>query len=70
MISFSTESIPTKTNPMGMKGCGEAGTVGSMAAIANAVQDAVAPLGIEKVDMPFTPHRMWQLLKATPIAAE
>lgn len=70
MISFSTEAVPTSTNPMGMKGCGEAGTVGSLAAISNAVQDAVAPLGIEKVDMPFTPHRMWQMLKAVPIAAE
>lgn len=70
MISFSTEAVPTKTNPMGMKGCGEAGTVGALAAIANAVQDAVSPLGIARVDMPFTPHRMWQALKAGQIAAE
>jgi carbon-monoxide dehydrogenase large subunit len=74
MISFSTEAVPTATNPMGMKGCGEAGTVGALAAIANAVQDAVAPLGIEKVDMPFTPHRMWQMIskanRAGSFAAE
>ena len=70
MISFSTEAVPTKTNPMGMKGCGEAGTVGALAAIANAVQDAVAPLGVERVDMPFTPHRVWALLKDKQIAAE
>ncbi|WP_424437269.1 xanthine dehydrogenase family protein molybdopterin-binding subunit [Planktotalea sp.] len=70
MISFSTEAVPTTTNPMGMKGCGEAGTVGALAAIANAVQDAVSPLGIARVDMPFTPHRMWQALKAGQIAAE
>jgi len=70
MISFATEAVPTKTNPMGMKGCGEAGTVGALAAIANAVQDAVAPLGIERVDMPFTPHRMWQTLSTQKIAAE
>ena len=69
MIAFSTEAVPTKTNPMGMKGCGEAGTVGALAAIANAVQDAVAPLGVESVDMPFTPHRMWQMLKARSSAA-
>jgi len=55
--------VPTKTNPMGMKGCGEAGTVGALAAIANAVQDALAPIGIEKVDMPFTPHRVWSMLQ-------
>ncbi len=70
MISFSTEAIPTKTNPMGMKGCGEAGTVGALAAIANAVQDAVAPLGVDKVDMPFTPHRMWQMLENAPKAGK
>ena len=39
-------------------------------AIANAVQDAVAPLGVERVDMPFTPHRVWALLKDKQIAAE
>ena len=48
---------------------GEAGTVGALAAVANAVQDAVWDRGIRQVDMPFTPHRMWDLLN-TPVAAE
>jgi len=70
-VAFYTESIPSTANPLGMKGCGEAGTVGALAAVANAVQDAVWPLGIRQVDMPFTPSRVWEMLnKAEAIAAE
>jgi carbon-monoxide dehydrogenase large subunit len=53
-----------------MKGCGEAGTVGSMAAVANAVQDALWDRGVRQADMPFTPRRVWEMLKDAPIAAE
>ena len=63
MIYFDTESTPSLYNPMGMKGCGEAGTVGALAAVANAVQDAVWDLGIRDVQIPFTPHRVWQMLR-------
>lgn len=59
---FDTEATQSLYNPMGMKGCGEAGTVGSLAAITNAVQDAVWDLGVRDVQMPFTPHRVWQML--------
>jgi carbon-monoxide dehydrogenase large subunit len=62
MIYFDTEGTPSLYNPMGMKGCGEAGTVGALAAVTNAVQDAVWDLGIHKVQMPFTPHRVWRML--------
>ena len=62
MIDFATEAVPSTANPMGMKGCGEAGTVGALAAVANAVRDALAGRGIEQVDMPFTPGRIWALL--------
>jgi carbon-monoxide dehydrogenase large subunit len=48
---------------MGMKGCGEAGTVGALAAVANAVQDAVWEAGVRQADMPFTPHRVWDMLR-------
>jgi carbon-monoxide dehydrogenase large subunit len=48
---------------MGMKGCGEAGTVGALAAISNAVIDALWETGVRKVDMPFTPHRIWQAIE-------
>lgn len=70
-IGFHTEAVPSTANPLGMKGCGEAGTVGALGAIANAVQDALWPLGIEEVDMPFTPARLWALIRtATRHAAE
>jgi carbon-monoxide dehydrogenase large subunit len=61
-VAFHTEAVPSIMNPLGMKGCGEAGTVGALAAVANAVQDALWPLGIRQVDMPFTPSRVWAML--------
>ncbi len=63
MISFRSEPTETATNVLGMKGCGEAGTVGSMAAVANAVADALWPIGVRQADMPFTPHRLWQMIE-------
>ena len=54
MFTFTTEAVPSTTNVMGMKGCGEAGTVGSMAAVANAVADALSQAGVAWADMPFT----------------
>ncbi|WP_370283614.1 xanthine dehydrogenase family protein molybdopterin-binding subunit [Pseudooceanicola sp.] len=61
-ISFTSEPVPSTANPMGMKGCGEAGTVGSMAAVTNAVADALACRGVTQADMPFTPDRVWTML--------
>jgi carbon-monoxide dehydrogenase large subunit len=55
---------PSPLNPLGVKGVGEAGTVGAPAAIANAVVDALAPLGVTHVDMPFTSEKIWRLLNA------
>jgi len=70
-IAFHVEPVPSTANPLGMKGCGEAGTVGALAAVANAVQDALWPLGIRQVDMPFTPSRVWRMLQeAEAVAAE
>jgi len=69
-ISFTSEPVPSTANIMGMKGCGEAGTVGALAAIANAVQDAVWDQGVRQADMPFTPHRVWEMLQGEKIAAE
>jgi len=63
-IAFSTEPVPSTGNPLGMKGCGEAGTVGALAAVANAVRDALAERGVIAVDMPFTPLRVWEMLRA------
>ncbi len=63
MIRFTTESTPSTYNPMGMKGCGEAGTVGALAAISNAVVDALWPLGVRDLQMPFTPNRVWDAIQ-------
>lgn len=71
MISFTSEPVPSTANIMGMKGCGEAGTVGSLAAVSNAVQDALWERGVRQADMPFTPHKVWMLLNdAAAVAAE
>jgi aerobic carbon-monoxide dehydrogenase large subunit len=69
MFSFAERGIPTRTNPLGMKGCGEAGTVGALGAISNAVRDALAPLGVVRVDMPFTPSRIWTWIEDARHAA-
>ncbi|WP_171100284.1 xanthine dehydrogenase family protein molybdopterin-binding subunit [Ruegeria sp. HKCCD7255] len=70
MIEFTSAPVPSTANPMGMKGCGEAGTVGALAAVANAVQDALWDYGVRQADMPFTPHRVWELLTHGSVAAE
>lgn len=62
-IGFTSEPVPSVLNPFGMKGCGEAGTVGALGAVSNAVRDALAPQGVGRVDMPFSPQRVWQWLQ-------
>jgi aerobic carbon-monoxide dehydrogenase large subunit len=57
----STET-PSPSNPLGVKGVGEAGTIGATPAIANAVVDALSPLGIRHLDIPYTPERVWRAL--------
>jgi len=64
-------SVPSPTNPLGVKGAGEAGTTGALPAVANAVIDALRPLGINHVDFPFTPARVWaaiQNARRSPLA--
>jgi carbon-monoxide dehydrogenase large subunit len=55
---------PTTYNPLGAKGIGEAGTIGSTPAVQNAIIDAVAHLGVRHVDMPASPQRVWEALRA------
>jgi carbon-monoxide dehydrogenase large subunit len=62
MIDFHTQPVPSINNPFGMKGCGEAGTVGALAAVSNAVIDAVWDSGIKQIEMPYTPYRLWKAL--------
>jgi carbon-monoxide dehydrogenase large subunit len=54
---------PSPSNPMGIKGVGEAGTIGATPAIANAVLDALAPLGIRHLDLPLTPEKVWRAIQ-------
>src|SRR5665811_247716 len=55
---------PSTANPLGIKGCGEAGTTGSIPAISNAVADALARAGVNiMIDMPFTPEKVWRAFK-------
>ncbi|MGR3782232.1 MAG: xanthine dehydrogenase family protein molybdopterin-binding subunit [Albimonas sp.] len=55
--------IPSPTNELGAKGVGEAGTIGALPAVMNAILDALGPRGVEAFDMPATPHRVWQALQ-------
>jgi carbon-monoxide dehydrogenase large subunit len=61
---------PTTVNPLGVKGIGEAGTIGATPAIQNAVVDALAHLGIRHIDMPATPQRVWMAINAVLNSAE
>ena len=69
-MPFFHEGTPSTANAIGMKGCGEAGTVGALAAVTNAALDAVSAAGVSHVDMPLTPQRVWSWLNAAKTAAE
>jgi aerobic carbon-monoxide dehydrogenase large subunit len=62
MIGFDTNNVPCKTNPMGLKGAGEAGAIGAPPAIINAILDALSPVGVTAIDMPATPLKVWQAI--------
>ncbi len=70
--SFSTEHhpVPATTNPLGIKGCGEAGCAGAMVSVTNAVVDALADYGIRHIDMPVTPEKVWRAIGAARAAAD
>jgi len=63
-FALADHGVPTKTNPLGVKGCGEAGCAGGLPSTVNAVIDALADYGIRHVDMPLTPFRIWQAIQA------
>lgn len=72
MPSFETSynEIPSTSNALGVKGAGEAGTVGAPAAFINAIIDALKPFGVETVDMPVTPMKLWDIIQNGRVAAE
>ncbi len=63
IIDVSNRPVPTKSNPIGAKGCGEAGTSGGLPAVANAVIDALSDFGIRHLEMPMTSSRIWQAIQ-------
>jgi len=62
-IHCDSNPVPTNTNPLGVKGAGEAGNVGALPAVANALVDALSPLGIRHIQMPATPERLWRAIR-------
>ncbi|MCW2901459.1 MAG: aldehyde oxidase and xanthine dehydrogenase molybdopterin binding protein [Streptosporangiaceae bacterium] len=68
-VTARTES-PATTNPLGVKGVGEAGTIASTPAVVNAIVDALRPYGVKDVRMPCTPERVWRAMRGDPEAAE
>ncbi len=64
MMAVASRGVPTKLNPLGVKGAGEAGTVGALPAVMNAILDALAARGVTALDMPATPARIWAALEA------
>jgi carbon-monoxide dehydrogenase large subunit len=63
-IEVQSNPVPTKLNPLGAKGAGEAGTVGALPAVMNAIIDALAPFGVADMEMPATSERVWRALAA------
>ena len=63
-FAVSLHAQPCTTNPLGVKGAGEAGSVGAAAAVINAVVDALSVYGIDHIEMPATPARVWQAIRA------
>jgi aerobic carbon-monoxide dehydrogenase large subunit len=62
-FEVDSHEVVTQVNPLGAKGVGEAGTVGALPALVNAVNDALAPLGVRHLDMPMTPERIWRAIQ-------
>jgi carbon-monoxide dehydrogenase large subunit len=64
-IGWQSHPAPAKTNPLGVKGCGEAGCAGAMTSVMNAIVDALSEVGIRHFDMPASPQRVWQAIRST-----
>lgn len=68
-LNLTRTETPTPVNPLGIKGIGEAGTIGSTPAVVNAVVDALIPFGVTHIDMPLTPQKIWRLCRAETATA-
>jgi carbon-monoxide dehydrogenase large subunit len=67
---IESHPVPTATNPLGVKGAGEAGTVGALPAVMSAVRDALTVVGVQSFDMPANPSRLWQAIHEARQAAD
>jgi carbon-monoxide dehydrogenase large subunit len=62
-IGFESHPVPAKNNPLGVKGCGEAGCAGALTSVMNAIVDALSEYGVANIEMPATPERVWQTIQ-------
>jgi carbon-monoxide dehydrogenase large subunit len=69
-IESTLEEVPCKTNPLGVKGIGESGTIGAPPTVINALIDALKPLGVDQIDMPATPSRVWETIARARAGAQ
>ena len=68
-VEAELEEVPCKTNPLGVKGIGESGTIGAPPTVINALIDALEPLGVDHIDMPATPARVWETITRARVGA-
>src|ERR1700694_2317595 len=69
-LDITLAELPTAVNPLGVKGAGQAGCIAAPQTIVNAILDTLAPLGIEHIDMPATPERVWRAIRSARQADE
>ena len=62
-VGFESLPVPAKNNPLGVKGCGEAGCAGALTSVMNAIVDALSEYGVANIAMPATPERVWQAIQ-------
>lgn len=65
-IETENNPVPTRQNPLGVKGAGEAGTVGAIPEVLSVAVDALSPLGIKHIEMPLTPEKIWRAMHDVP----
>ena len=63
-FSFTTRNVRCTTNPLGIKGAGEAGAIGAPPAVINAIVDALSDYGVDHIEMPATPRKVWRAIRA------
>jgi carbon-monoxide dehydrogenase large subunit len=65
-LNVTLSGVPTNANPLGVKGCGQAGAIAAPQTVICAILDALAPVGVTHIDMPATPERIWRAIQSAP----